>query len=121
MVPSSYLLSFLLPVLRFETFFESEGLDVVDVFEMTVAGLAMWYSLKSSPGTTRVVESLPPPDAEMFSLDLDLIRCRSFVRDIFLLTEVVVVVDMPVLWLLWLLLLLWLLWRTLPERMLTLE
>ena len=80
---------------------------MADVFEMTVAGLAMWYSLTSSPGTTRVVESLPP-DAEMFSLDLDLIKWRSLVRDIFLLTEVIV--DTPVL-----LVLLLPLFRALPE------
>ena len=87
-----YLLSFLLAALRFERFFASEGLEVVDVLEMTVAGLAMWNSLESSSGSTSVVvaESLPAVAAgfaaglaAMFSLDLDLMRWRSLVRDIF--------------------------------------
>jgi hypothetical protein len=83
-----YLLSFLL---RFDRFFGSDGLDVADGFEMTVAGLAMWNSLESSSGRTSVVvvvavaESRPPVAAgceAMFSRDRDLIRWRSLVRDI---------------------------------------
>ena len=35
-------LSFLLPELRLDKFLASEGLEVVDGLEMTVAGLAMW-------------------------------------------------------------------------------
>jgi hypothetical protein len=81
-----YLLSFLL---RFDRFLGSDGLDVADGFEMTVAGLAMWNSLESSSGRTSVVvvvaECRPPVAAgceAMFSRDRDLIRWRSLVRDI---------------------------------------
>lgn len=46
--------------------------------------LAIWNSLfGSSTGKIRVVESLPPfwPPPAMFSLDLDLMRCRSLVME----------------------------------------